>query len=283
MSPNLKSKPADQSIPPGSVRAWFAACFACAAVLVAPSATAQFAAYVIPARFELTSQPGNIVKEVLEIGNDDIKGADYSVKTADWVLKADAGVDFNTEELAPDSCRPWVRLERLNVRVAGKGKRRYRFEVHVPKDAKPGLCRFAIMLEATDASVPAQIGNIQLPILGRIGVIVYLRVGDAKPALNLEGVESRMVNGRATPVALFRNTGNAHARPEGMLTGVDGKGTTLDFAVSPLPVLPGELRAIPLWPQGEAAKTTVIHFPLKLSGVIEWEGGKAKIESTLAK
>lgn len=246
-------------------------------------AAAQFAAYVIPARFELTTQPGNIVKEVLEIGNDDIKGADYTVKTADWVLRPDAGVDFNTDDLAPDSCRPWVRLERLAVRVAGKGKRRYRFEVHVPKDAQPGLCRFAIMLEASDASVPAQIGNIQLPILGRIGVIVYLRVGNAKPALSLEGVETRMVNGRATPVALFRNTGNAHARPEGMLSGIDGKGATLDFSVSPLPVLPGELRAIPLWPQGEVAKSMTINFPLKLSGVIEWEGGKAKVESTLAK
>ncbi|MDX2220383.1 MAG: hypothetical protein SF172_15305 [Burkholderiales bacterium] len=251
--------------------------------LFSPPAAAQFAAYVIPARFELNTQPGNIVKEVLEIGNDDIKGADYTVKTADWILRPDAGVDFNTDDLAPDSCRPWVRLERLTVRVAGKGKRRYRFEVHVPKDAKPGLCRFAIMLEATDASVPAQIGNIQLPILGRIGVIVYLRIGDAKPALNLEGIETRQVNGRATPVALFRNTGSAHARPEGMLAGVDGKGTTLDFSVSPLPVLPGELRAIPLWPQGDAGKSLVLNFPLKLSGVIEWEGGKAKVESTLAK
>jgi fimbrial chaperone protein len=246
-------------------------------------ASAQFAAYVIPARFELTSRPGNIVKEVLEIGNDDIRGADYSVKTADWILKDDAGVDFNTEALAPDSCRPWVRLERLNVRVPGKGKRRYRFEVHVPADAKPGLCRFAVMLEATDASVPAQIGNIQLPILGRIGVIVYLRIGDAKPALNLEGIETRMVNGRVTPVALFRNTGNAHARPEGILSGIDAKGSSLDFSVSPLPVLPGELRAIPLWVQGEAAKVGTLNFPLKLSGVLEWEGGKAKVESTLAK
>lgn len=250
---------------------------------VALPAAAQFAAYVIPARFELNTRPGNIVKDVLEIGNDDIKGADYKVMTADWVLKPDAGVDFITDTLAPDSCRPWVRLERLNIRVAGKGKRRFRFEVHVPADAKPGLCRFAIMLEATEATTPAQIGNIQLPLLGRIGVIVYLRVGDAKPDLSLEGVETRMINGRTTPVALFRNTGNAHARPEGMLAGVDGKGAKLEFSVSPLPVLPGELRAVPIWVQGDAGRSVTVNFPLKLSGVIEWEGGKAKVESTLAK
>ena len=253
-----------------------------ASLHILPS-SAQFAAYVIPARFELTTRPGNIVKDVLEIGNDNIKGAEYAVKTADWILREDAGVDFNSADLAPDSCRPWVRLERLSVRVAGKGKRRFRFEVHIPPDAKPGLCRFAIMLEATESSVPAQIGNIQLPILGRIGVIVYLRVGDAKPDLSLEGIQTRVVNGRTTPVAMFRNAGNAHARPEGILTGVDGKGTALDFAVSPLPVLPGELRAIPLWVQGEAAKSGALNFPLKLNGVIEWEGGKAKVESTIAK
>ncbi len=251
--------------------------------LLALPAAAQFAAYVVPARFELNTRPGNIVKDVLEIGNDDIKGAEYSIKTADWVLRDDAGVDFNANELAPGSCRPWVRLERLTVRVAGKGKRRFRFEVHIPPDAKPGLCRFAIMLEATDAGVPAQMGNIQLPILGRIGVIVYLRVGDAKPDLSLEGIQTRIVNGRTTPVAMFRNVGNAHARPEGLLTGVDAKGASLDFAVSPLPVLPGELRAIPLWVQGDAAKSGTLNFPLKLNGVIEWEGGKAKVESTIAK
>lgn len=245
--------------------------------------SAQFAAYVIPARFELTSRPGNIVREVLEIGNDDIKGSDYAVRTADWSLKPDAGVEFNTEALAPGSCRPWVRLERRDLKVAGKGKRRFRFEVHVPADAPAGLCRFAIMLEAVDASVPAVMGNIQLPIQGRIGVIVYLRIGDAKPVMILENVEVRSINGRLTPVGIFKNTGNAHARPEGMLSGVDGTGASLDLSVSPLPVLPGETRAVPLWLQGEAAKTGVIQFPLKLSGTIEWEGGKAKVESTLTK
>lgn len=280
MNPNSKSRRASRI--GKRLRCGWAALLLAAGVLAQPAA-AQFAAYVIPARFELTTRPGNIVKDVIEIGNDDIKGAEYAIKTADWTLKPDAGVDFITDSLAPDSCRPWVRLERLNIRVAGKGKRRYRFEVHVPADAKPGLCRFAIMLEATDAGAPAQIGNIQLPLLGRIGVIVYLRVGDAKPELSLEGIETRVINGRAIPVALFRNTGNAHARPEGMLAGVDGKGATLDFSVSPLPVLPGELRAVPIWVQGEAGRSPILNFPVKLSGVIEWEGGKAKVESTLAK
>lgn len=257
-------------------------CLACLGMAALPAA-AQFAAYVIPARFELTTQPGNIVKEVLEIGNDDIRGADYVVKTADWILRDDAGVDFNSDALAAGSCRPWVKLERLNVRVSGKGKRRYRFEVHVPADTKPGLCRFAIMIEAADTSVPAQLGNIQLPLLGRIGVIVYLKIGDAKPDMKLEAIESRMVNGRLTPVALFRNTGNAHARPEGILSGTDGKGANIEFSVSPLPVLPGELRAVPIWMQGEAAKEGKINFPLKLSGVLEWEGNKAKVETTLTK
>lgn len=249
----------------------------------AAPASAQFAAYVIPARFELTTRPGNVVREVLEIGNDDIKGADYSVRTADWSLKPDAGVDFDTDNLAAGSCRPWVRLERRDIKVAGKGKRRFRFEVHVPPDAPSGLCRFAIMLEAIDANVPAVMGNIQLPIQGRIGVIVYLRIGDAKPVMTLQNVEVHSVNGRLTPVGIFKNTGNAHARPEGMLSGVDAKGATVDLSVSPLPVLPGETRAVPLWLQGEAAKTGVIQFPLKLSGTIEWEGGKAKVESTLNK
>jgi hypothetical protein len=254
-------------------------------VFAAGLAHAQFAAFVLPARFELKAKPGEKLAEVLEIGNDDTNPGDYRFRTADWTMKADGGVDFRPDTLDPGSCRPWVRLERHSLKIAGKAKRRYRFEVHVPADAKEGLCRFAILIEPGGELAPVAPGTgIQMPIVGRLGIIVYVRIGDAKPNLALERLAVQAVNGRDTAVAIFRNTGNAHGRPEGTLAGTDAKGRPFDFTVAPLPILPGETRAIPIWAQDSPdGRPGAAAFPVKLKGVVEWEGGRQPVDATVGK
>lgn len=252
--------------------------------LLAPGmGSAQFAGFVLPARFELKSKPGDKLSEVLEIGNDENTPSDFRVRTSDWSLRTDGGVDFITDTLAADSCRPWVAIERNLVKLSAKAKRRFRFEVQVPADAKEGLCRFALLIESADpTAVVAPASGIQLPIQGRIGVIVYVRVGNVVPDLKLERLEVVNVNNRPTPVAWFRNNGRAHGRPEGTLSGSDAKGQQLDFTVSPLPILPGEARPVPIWPQDSAdGKPVALTYPLRLKGVVEWEGGKQNIDATL--
>lgn len=223
------------------------------------------------------------MQDVLEIGNDESRPADLRVRTADWTLRPNGGVEFQVETLAPETCRPWVRIERGTVRVAAKGKRRFRFEVQVPPDAREGLCRFALLIEsAGEVGMVTPSESIRMPLQGRIGVIVYLRVGDAKPNLVLDGFRVETVNGRPAVMALFRNLGNAQGRPEGFLKGTDAKGAAIDFSVSPLPILPGETRAIPAWPQeGEGGKAPAIAFPVKLKGTVEWEGGKQDVNATV--
>ncbi len=255
------------------------AALACA---VMPAA-AQFAAFVLPARFELKSKPGARIAEVLEIGNDETSPSEYRIRTADWTLRPDGAVDFRTDTLAHDSCRPWVAIERHTLKLAGKSKRRFRFEVQVPPGVPDGLCRFAILIEpAQDPASVSPLGSIQLPIQGRLGVIVYVRVGNVVPDLKLERLEVATVNGKPTPVAWFRNAGRAHGRPEGTLTGTDATGRSFDFIVSPLPILPGETRAVPIWPQDESdGKPPALAFPVRLKGVVEWEGGRQPVDAAL--
>jgi hypothetical protein len=266
-----------------SFRNLAAAAAAAATLAAAMPAWAQFAAFVLPARFELKAKAGEKLAEVLEIGNDDAAPQDYRIRTADWSLRPDGAVDFRPDTLDPGSCRPWVSIERHQIKLAGKAKRRYRFEVQVPPNAPEGLCRFALLLDAAeDAGSVSPTGGIQLPIQGRIGVIVYVRVGNVVPDLKLERLDVVNVNGKPTPVAWFRNNGRAHGRPEGTLSGTDAKGRTLDFTVAPLPVLPGEARAVPIWPQDEPdGKPAVVAYPVRLRGTVEWEGGKQPVDASL--
>jgi fimbrial chaperone protein len=260
-----------------------AAATALALFAAATPAAAQFAAFVLPARFELKAKPGDKLAEVLEIGNDEVGAQEYRIRTADWDLRPDGAVDFRADKLDADSCRPWVAIERHLVKLSGKSKRRYRFEVQVPKDAPERLCRFALLIEsADDARAVAPQGGIQLPIQGRIGIIVYVRVGNVAPDLKLERLDLVNVNGKPTPVAYFRNNGRAHGRPEGTLTGTDANGKQFDFTVAPSPILPGEVRAVPIWPQDEPdGKPAVVAFPVRLRGTVEWEGGKQPVDATL--
>ena len=254
------------------------------ALLLAPlPAAAQFAVNVAPARFELQAKPGQVLRESLEIGNDDLAVADYSLRTSDWTLNRDGGVEFQPDILAPDSCRPWVRIERYKVRVGGKSRRKYRFEVHVPADARDGLCRFALLIEPGSIAMQVSpIENIQMPLQGRVGVIVYVRVGNARPALAVERLAIEPVNGRPTPVAFVRNEGTAQGRADGVLEGSDAKGRSFELVVSPLPVLPGETRRIPLWPQEpDSARKEPLSPPFRIKGTIEWEGGQAKVDTQL--
>jgi hypothetical protein len=252
------------------------------AVLLVASDAASFAGLVSPPRFELRAKPGDVLKQVLEIGNDTSVADEFAVSTADWTLNAKGGVDFR-EALDPGSCRPWVRIERRTLAMQPRAVRKFRFEVHVPEGTPAQECRFAIMVEKAAENLPdITAGNIQFPLSGRIGVIVYVSVGEVAPKLELREVGLKEFNGRLTPAATFYNSGKMHGRPEGVLVGKDASGKSFEFVVSPFPILPGETRAVALWAQeGPDKKAPAIAYPLRLRGTIEWDGGKQSIDSTL--
>src|SRR5690606_25043991 len=79
-----------------------------AAWLLLPSfAAAQgFSAHVLPPRFEDSAQPGTVYRNVIEIQNTSPEAVRFGVRTADWDLDENGGVNFDYA-LAADSCRPW--------------------------------------------------------------------------------------------------------------------------------------------------------------------------------
>ena len=190
-------------------------------------------------------------------------------------------VTIHGEELQDGSCRPWTRIERRRIRVAPESSRRYRFQVRVPDDAPAGECRVALLIEGTEEeTVMAGTEQVKFPVQGRIAVIIYVAVGDASPKLNLLELAMDKVNQREIPVAVFRNDGNAHGRPSGILDGIDAVGNKQEFTVSPSPIMPGQTRRIPIWPAEQVAGDIV--SPLKLQGTIEWNGGKKEIDETVS-
>ena len=227
-----------------------------------------FAALVSPPRFELTAQPGKTLRSVIEVSNRSTAPAKYLMRTADWTFSTDFSVNFQ-DALQADSCRPWVAIERPEVVVPGGGTLRYRFEVAVPADAPAGECRFAVMIEGAEPSI-ARSKGLDMPVTGRIGVIVYLTVGDGAPELELLGPKVATLNGQAIPALRVHNSGNAHGRMTGFLTGKDAKGISYDFTPSDFPILPHEEREVFLTPSTATEERPTLTFPVTVKGTLEW-------------
>ena len=246
------------------------------AVLTVPAGAQGFAAMVSPPRFELASKPGKTLRGVFELSNRSTTPAKYHVHTADWSLAPDFTVSFE-DALQPGSCRPWVAIERPEVVVPGGGALRYRFEVTVPADAAAGECRFAMMVEGAEPSI-ARSKGLDVPVTGRIGVIVYVTIGDGAPVLEVFGPKIATLNGQRIPTLRIHNAGTAHGRMSGFLTGTDAKGVAYDFTPSDFPVLPQEEREVFLTPSTATDDHPTLAFPVRVKGTLEWGDHKTELD-----
>lgn len=250
-----------------------------ALLLPAAVCAQEFAVVVTPPRFEDRAKAGAVYRNVIEINNTSSKTARYTVQTADWTLDAQGAPVF-TQALVENSCRPWVGVEAAEISVKASGKRRYRFEVAVPANAPRGECRFAIMIEGEPQVIQ---GNVALPVSGRIGVIVYLAIGDAAPVVDVLETRSVDVQGQTLPMLRVRNRGDMHARLDGYLGGVDANGTKIVLVPDSSPLLVGATRDITLYPQPEdrSAQPPVIAYPLRIKGRLDAGGQRLDIDATL--
>lgn len=244
------------------------------------AASAQgFSALVSPPRFEDRAKAGSTYRNVIEISNASASAAHFTVRTADWTFKPDATLDFS-DALTSGSCRPWVGIEAADIHLGPNAKRRYRFEVRVPADAPSGECRFAIMIEG-DPTTPK---GAAVPVSGRIGVIVYLAIGNAAPKLEVAGYSIKTIDGSTVPVLSVRNSGDAHGRLLGFLEGSDGSGKRYAFAPTSLPILPGETRDIALVPQADKddQPPPTLAWPVQLEGRLDTGAAPLDIAQTFS-
>lgn len=241
---------------------------------LAPAAQANFSFAVSPPRFELTGKPGERLRQTIELTNASPAPSTLLIRTADWEFRPDETVVFQ-DELQPGSCRPWVAIERKELVVAARQAYRYRFEVAPPPGQAPVECRFAIILEGKESTMAGATGAV--PVGARVGVIVYVAIGNVQPELKVTGGQVEMRNGAPVAVLTVANSGTATGRLDGFLTGTDAKGREFDAAAANSPILPGETRsiALTLTKRGDANAQLQPEFPVSIKGKLEWGKGRS--------
>jgi len=249
-----------------------------------PAQAAPFEMAVAPSRFELSGARSGRIGQALELQNVGNQATEVAVRTIDWRLGEDGTVSYH-DALLPDSCRPWVLLERPRVRLAPRERRSFRFQIDVPPDAPRRECRFMLAVEGVEPAYQAAVQgrglSLALPVTGRIAVAVYLAVGEAAPRLSMLGVGMREGAGGRTPVVTVRNDGDAHGRLGGSLEGIDARGERQEWLPDSTPVLPGQTRALALTPRSteEGGPPARPSFPVRARGTLDWEDGSFEVEA----
>jgi hypothetical protein len=74
------------------------------------------------------------------------------------------------------------------------------------------------------------------------------------------------------------NSGTAHGRMTGFLTGRDAKGISYDFTPSDFPILPHEEREVFLTPSTATDDHPTLTFPVTVKGTLEWGNQKTELD-----
>lgn len=243
-----------------------------------------FAGGIAPSRFELVAKPGEVVRRALKIYNLGDRPHEFKIETNDWTYSAEGDIAFS-DQLATNSCRPWVKLERHKVKIlpSAMRPRRYRFEVHVPENAPAQECRFAIMLSSNADPHRTELGQgLSLPATGKIGIVVYVGIGDVKADLAVNKYLTKSHDGTKVPAVQVTNQGQAHGRLDAELRGVDAKGQKMNLHIATSPIMPDQTRVLELTPdQAFRDSRQQIAYPLAINGRIFTETGSIKVETLL--
>lgn len=267
--------------------AWLHRLVACGFAFLSLAAwSAPFEVAISPSRFELQGRNTQRIGQTLEIQNIGNEATELSVRTIDWSYSEQGNVSY-FDDLQPNSCRPWVTLERRTLKIAARTKVSFRFQIDIPLDAKRTECRFMLAVEGIEPAHRAIIegggANLSLPVSGRIAVAVYVAVNAAQPKLEVKQVGMQDIRGVRTPVITVSNNGDAHGRLEGAVEAVDAKGVAFELAPEGTPILPGQTRTLTLSSRLPGLSNTAHQpvLPIKAKGTLDWELGGFKIEAEL--
>ncbi len=256
-------------------------------------AMAAFEIAVSPTRFELAERSGKRMGQSLTIYNVGTTPTEVAVRTLDWTYTSEGEISY-FDELHPNSCRPWVTLERPSIKIRRNDKANFRFQIDIPADTPRRECRLMLAIEGKDPAFEAKVGNantqLSLPINGRIAIAVYIAVNGAEPKIEFVemGVKTTTdkknsaIQNRA-PFIKVINRGDATGRLDNVLAAKDAKGQELELSPEGTPVLPDQTRVLALSVQkaGTQQAASEVTFPIQVNGLLDWDKGSFKIRAEL--
>lgn len=215
------------------------------AIAWATPASAQLSISVSPIRVEQAIQPGKTRTDVVTVENVSDQLLRARVTVADWFLERNGTPVFVKHGARPElSMSDWVDVNPTEFTVAPGDDQVIRFTVTVPDGVPAASYRTAILIESLPDFAVAPVHNAAY-LTARIGVIVYNRIGEVAPAVEIVGQEVVGTSGEMAINLTVRNPGLVHVRISGISQIVTPQGRVLqELPIEGAVVLPRSERDI---------------------------------------
>lgn len=203
---------------------------------------------VVPPKFELFANPGDIVTERIKITNNSGVVSTYSILIEDFGSTGEEGQVVLEEEGADAkySLASWIEPSEREIILQPNEEKTLVFNINVPRDAEPGGHYASLLLQSAVDQNAATEGGAAAQVSQRIGNLVLLRVsGNISESAQIETFEApaRSQTGPVNFTLRVKNDGNVHIRPKGTIIITDLFGRKVDeLPLEGANVLPGATR-----------------------------------------
>jgi hypothetical protein len=198
---------------------------------------------IMPPKFELFANPGDVVSEKIRIRNESDFPATYAIIIEDFSSSGEEGHVVIEEEGGDSnySLAKWIEPAVTQILLQPNEEQSINFNINIPRDAEPGGHYASILFASNVETLPGTASVSQ-----RIGNLVLLRVsGNVSENANITTFEAP-TNSQKGPVTFtlrLNNEGNVHVRPKGtiIITNFFGKKVE-ELPLQGANVLPGATR-----------------------------------------
>jgi len=229
-----------------------------------------------PARMEIQANPGKTVRAVVKLRTRGRATQKVEVTKGFFGLTDDCTPVFDPPKDAPQSAAAWISLSNTSFSINPNQEKLLRLEISVPAQAQTGGYRAAIFFTPPQPDTKTKKQGATLFLQGRLALLIYVTVGEAKPDGEIKAWEWRRLQpGKPDKIAFqVTNRGTAHLRLAGVAQVSDNQGKKYEAMVAGLPVLPGRTAWIPLEFQESGP---VPGSPVSINAAIDLGQGEKRI------
>lgn len=200
---------------------------------------------IVPPKFELFANPGDVITETVRVKNESPIPQSYGILIEDFSSAGEEGrvVLEEGETDTQFSLKKWIELSSQNLTIQPGEETVFPFTISVPKDAEPGGHYASILFQIGGGSEGQEgVTSVQ----HRVGTLVLLRIsGNVVEDAKIETFEAPFYskNGPINFNLRIKNNGTTHVRPSGtiIVTNMFGKKVE-EIPLNGLNVFPGSIR-----------------------------------------
>lgn len=174
---------------------------------------------VAPATFDLSANPGEIIKNSIKVENLTNVPLEVSVDRRNFTALGEEGEAALTDDTTPYALATWITVDPMVQTIAPHEIKVYNYTITVPQLAEPGGHFGSIIFKTAPRPVA---GGSGVAIAQEVGSLLLLKVaGDIVEKAEIESFQPTHGFFEYGPVGFdtrIKNSGNVHFKPTGTIT-----------------------------------------------------------------